>query len=338
VVVRTGRVQSQRRALTIPDIPFTRYEVTSTTTYPARTHGKVFFSRGDRNFVCSGTVVSSEVKSVVFSAAHCLFEDGTWSTNWTFVPGYRNGSSPYGRFPARRLVALNGWLNGENRNYDIGAAVLTTSSDGRAIQTIVGSRGYAFNQPRQQHFQDWGYPAAPPFDGQKSWVCESDYGGDDPTPPSTGPPELTIGCDFTGGSSGGGWIIAGQYLNSVNQGSYSSSPNVELGPYFGDGAKNLYNGVCCGDSPPPIDTTPPETVLTHGPPHQTRSRSAVFWFESSETGSTFECRLGNRAWSQCSAPKRYPFLGLGRHSFSVRAYDPAGNVDLTPASYQWRIG
>ena len=62
------------------------------------------------------------------------------------------------------------------------------------------------------------------------------------------------------------------------------------------------------------------------------STSASFSFSSSESGSTFQCRLDGGAWGSCASPKSYSALGLGGHEFDVRAIDGAGNVDGSPAS------
>jgi hypothetical protein len=58
-------------------------------------------------------------------------------------------------------------------------------------------------------------------------------------------------------------------------------------------------------------------------------------FTSSEGGSLFECRLDGGAWEGCTSPRTYAGLRLGNHSFSVRATDPAGNTDPTPAAATW---
>jgi len=87
----------------------------------------------------------------------------------------------------------------------------------------------------------------------------------------------------------------------------------------------------------PQDTTPPETSISAGPASMTGSTSAKFFFVATEEGSSFECELDGGDWSSCSSPTTYAGLGLGSHQFSVRAKDPAGNVEEIPASRQWTI-
>jgi Bacterial Ig-like domain len=86
-----------------------------------------------------------------------------------------------------------------------------------------------------------------------------------------------------------------------------------------------------------IDTTAPDTTVTEGPSGTVTSTDASFSFSSSETPSTFECRLDAAAWAPCSSPAAYSGLSLGDHTFDVRASDSAGNADATPASRSWTI-
>ena len=90
-------------------------------------------------------------------------------------------------------------------------------------------------------------------------------------------------------------------------------------------------------TPPPADTTPPDTTIDSGPTGTTSSTSASFNFSSTETGSSFECRLDTAAFATCSSPKAYSALSAGTHTFQVRATDAAGNVDPTPASRTWTV-
>lgn len=86
-----------------------------------------------------------------------------------------------------------------------------------------------------------------------------------------------------------------------------------------------------------LDTAAPQTTITSGPSGITRSTSASFGFSSSEAGSTFECKLDGGAFASCSSPKSYTALANGSHTFSIRAKDPAGNVDATPAARAWTV-
>ncbi len=88
---------------------------------------------------------------------------------------------------------------------------------------------------------------------------------------------------------------------------------------------------------PPADTTPPQTQISAGPPPSTTATTATFTFSSSESGSSFACKLDSGSWGSCASPKPYSSLVVGAHQFSVRATDAAGNVDTTPATESWTI-
>jgi hypothetical protein len=89
--------------------------------------------------------------------------------------------------------------------------------------------------------------------------------------------------------------------------------------------------------PPTPDILPPQTSISSGPSGTVASGSASFGFTSSETGSTFECRMDTGAWGSCASPKAYSGLANAAHTFSVRATDAAGNADLTPATRTWTV-
>jgi hypothetical protein len=212
------------------------------TQYPASTHGKVFFTLGGTNYVCSGTALSSTNRSVVWTAGHCLNEGpGAFATNWAFVPAYRDGSRPFGTWTARTLMTTSAWANQGNFSYDLGAAVVNTSG-GSALTDVVGGRGVAFNYNRNQFYTSFGYPAAPPFSGQRLYTCESPLITSDP---STSPQTMGIDCNMTGGSSGGGWIV-GNDVYSVNSYGYLNQPGVMYGPYQGSVAQSLYSQASAG--------------------------------------------------------------------------------------------
>jgi hypothetical protein len=87
---------------------------------------------------------------------------------------------------------------------------------------------------------------------------------------------------------------------------------------------------------PPPDVTVPEATISSGPTGPTNSATAAFEFSSSESGSTFECKLDAGAFEPCSSPKEYAGLTDGEHAFEVRATDATGNVS-TPAVRSWHV-
>lgn len=92
-----------------------------------------------------------------------------------------------------------------------------------------------------------------------------------------------------------------------------------------------------GESPTVVvDGTPPNTTIDSAPPALTNQTSASFSFSSSESGSSFQCRLDGAAFGNCPGA---PYSGLadGSHTFRVRAIDAAGNIDPTPAAYTWTV-
>jgi large repetitive protein len=85
-----------------------------------------------------------------------------------------------------------------------------------------------------------------------------------------------------------------------------------------------------------IDTVPPPSPsLTGVPSDPTTSTAATFTFSDREPGVAYDCRLDD-GWASCSSPATYAGLDPGRHTFSVRAVDAAGNRSQ-PASLQWTI-
>jgi hypothetical protein len=86
-----------------------------------------------------------------------------------------------------------------------------------------------------------------------------------------------------------------------------------------------------------IDTVAPETAIDSRPPNPSTSSSAAFGFTSSEPGGSFWCSLDAAGFAPCTSPQPYSGLANGSHTFRVRASDPAGNSDATPATYSWRI-
>ncbi len=204
--------------------------------YPSA-HGKVFFTDGGVNYVCSGTAISSVNESVVWTAGHCVNEGpGGFYTNFLFVPAYRDGNAPYGTFAASTLLTPSAWQQSGEWGVDLGAAVVGANASGQTLAQAVEERVLTFDASRVQSYRLYGYPAAKKFSGQRMRVCNTSWLVDD----SALPPTMGVPCDMTGGSSGGGWLTSSNAVASVISYSYASLRNVLFGPHQETAAQQLY--------------------------------------------------------------------------------------------------
>jgi len=217
----------------------------------AYTAGKVFFTKGGLNYVCSGTIINSEGKDSVWTAGHCVHggSGGTWHGNWTFVPAYDDDLAnprPYGTWSAAYLSSRTAWTNSSDYSQDIGVATMNTNFGGWHIVDYFGGQGLTVNKGKSGVYEyAFGYPSESPFDGGNLFRCQG----------STSPEwdywfawsqTVKIPCDMTRGSSGGGWLTSYDgnwgYLNGVNSRiDRIVNPTIMLSPYFDDDAWDLFN-------------------------------------------------------------------------------------------------
>ncbi|MFF8261108.1 trypsin-like serine peptidase [Streptomyces virginiae] len=206
-----------------------------------KTSGRVFFTMGGRTASCSGNSITSANGSTVMTAGHCVKYQGAWHTNWVFVPAYNNGSAPYGQWSATKTFATDQWAASEDMNMDVGLAVVAPLN-GQTLSQAVGAQGVLFNGGYNKKMYSFGFPAAAPYDGTKLVYCSGNSGKDFLLTKDHG-----LGCNMTGGSSGGPWF---QDFNeatglgtqvSVNSFGYTFLPNRMYGPYLGNEAKAAYD-------------------------------------------------------------------------------------------------
>jgi hypothetical protein len=114
---------------------------------------------------------------------------------------------------------------------------------------------------------------------------------------------------------------------------------------FGDFEFGFKTYVVEGPPPPPEPVAPPEpvdsapeTTITKGPKDKTKKKTATFEFTGADARVIvgFECNLDNNlGFSPCTSPTNVK-VGRGKHTFSVRATDQAGNVGA-PATDTWKV-
>ncbi len=237
--------------------------------------GKIFMDTPEGPMVCSGTVVKDPrnpgKSNMVATAGHCVHsgKSGGWLRNIMFVPAYNNRGlspqqvqsaqpqdvAPYGQWWGQWAATTNYWIQKGAKSGGGGAqqdfAVLHVKPEqrtGKSLEETVGNAVEVnFNAPRVERYSglsNYGYPAAPPFDGAKMYGCTAKPAKLTIDP--TQAPMYRMGCTMTGGSSGGAWLMKGRggkpELVSVN--SIGPQPATWLaGPRLGGDAKGVFDGV-----------------------------------------------------------------------------------------------
>jgi hypothetical protein len=137
----------------------------------------------------------------------------------------------------------------------------------------------------------------------------------------------TFGCKVDSGS----WTscTSPRTLNALADGSHTFSVRAK------DAAGNT-------DASPAtrtftVDTQAPTTTLSSGPQSVMLSGDATFAFAADDAGARFACSLDGGTWSACTSPETVSNLGIGQHTFAVRATDAAGNTEATGASRSWLV-
>ncbi len=217
--------------------------------------GRILFTMGGVDYICSGSVIDdgSEANgySTVLSAGHCAFDavDG-WATKWMYIPDfddaptYSCASSALGCWTATRLAAHAQFVSAGGFNDQAVAVDFSFARVGLGGKGVVGTdqldartHGYTLKMGTGVKLSDtlwaFGYPAAGKYHGNDLIYCKGTLRND-----PYGANTWGIGCNMTGGSSGGPWIadstnpgtIEGK-VASLNSYGYSGL-TVMFGPRF----------------------------------------------------------------------------------------------------------
>ena len=168
-----------------------------------------------------------------------------------------------------------------------------------------------------------------------------------PPPPPTltpGPPSVTASTSATFAFADGDSTAT--FACQIDGGAFAPCPSPITYGALAEGAHTFAVKAVdpAGNKSPPtsytwtIDLTNPVVAIDPAskPPDPTNQTGVSFVFTSNKAGSTFECRLDTLVFTSCTSPKAYSVLADGRHTFGVRATDPAGNVGLA-AEYAWTV-
>jgi len=237
--------------------------------FPLSTLGKLFFSDGTSNYVCSAQSVTSAGswgngnRQTVVTAGHCCSDGaGTFFSNLLFEPAHHEGSAPLGSWTGFDATVFTAWHTTGDLSVDL-CVIQMNTLNGNNINDAVGALGYTWNRPLPQEYTATGWPAASPFSGGKLYLNHASDAETDTA--QAGVVDFThgIGNRMTGGSSGGAWIVSynpspaapassTNFFNGLNSYKYTN-PNRPLemfGPYINDLFVTLLQTVATAPAAP----------------------------------------------------------------------------------------
>ncbi|WP_144708487.1 trypsin-like serine peptidase [Dermacoccus nishinomiyaensis] len=152
---------------------------------------------GDEAHFCTASVVHSESKDVIMTAAHCL---GGKSDDLVFVPQYSGGARPLGTWKVKAAFLDSAWMKDQDPDADVAFLSIETHGSGKNVQHIEDATGaYELEVGRSRAA---GTPVSVQSynnDSDMPTVCQTTVLDDDNDP--------VFHCDgYSTGSSGSPWV------------------------------------------------------------------------------------------------------------------------------------
>ncbi len=209
--------------------------------------GALFEQDQNGTHFCTASVVASPGLNLLVTAAHCINPgDGSgYTQNIVFIPGYRDGTAPYGIWTPQRLLVAPQWADSANPDYDVGFVVLKPLN-GENIQQVLGADKLGYDSRYQYLVKVTGYPSS----AEEPITCVNWTSEQSAT-------QLRFDCGgYTGGTSGSPWVA---YLDPDSRvgtvvgviGGYQEggdTPSVSYSAYFGSAVQQLYEQAISGDA------------------------------------------------------------------------------------------
>jgi V8-like Glu-specific endopeptidase len=191
---------------------------------------------------CTASVINSPHGDLVITAAHCVTHT---SGTVVFVPGYNNGTTPYGVWIITKVYVDKAWKSSQNPDDDF--AILRVSQRGSTvpIEDVTGAERLITGKPYDhQLVQVIGYPDS----SNQPITCENWL-----KEPMTDQLEFDCGS-YTDGTSGGPFLAevdltTGQgavigVIGGYEQG--GNTPQVSYSAVLGANAAALYKTAVAG--------------------------------------------------------------------------------------------
>jgi V8-like Glu-specific endopeptidase len=191
---------------------------------------------------CTASVVDSPAGDLVLTAAHCV--TGTPGTI-DFVPGYDNGSAPYGVWTVTKVYVDRAWRSSASQDDDFAFLRVRNSDSSIPVEDETGAEKLVTGTPAaRQLVQVIGYPDT----ANQPITCQSSL-----REPMDDQLEFDCGA-YTDGTSGGPFLSQvnpstgqGQVIGVI--GGYEqggNTPQVSYSAVLGSNAAALYKTAVAG--------------------------------------------------------------------------------------------
>jgi len=191
---------------------------------------------------CTAAVVDSPSRDLVITAAHCVA--GTSGT-LDFVPGYNQGSEPYGVWTVTKVYVDQAWSSSSSQDDDFAFLRVSRPGSSVPVEDVTGAERLDTSAPASRELvQVIGYPDAT----NQPVTCQN---------PIKQPmaDQLEFDCDgYTDGTSGGPFLsgidpATGQGVVIGVIGGYQQggdTPQVSYSAVLGANAAALYRDAVAG--------------------------------------------------------------------------------------------
>ncbi|MFE0459795.1 trypsin-like serine peptidase [Kitasatospora sp. NPDC058965] len=184
------------------------------------------------NHFCTASVVHSSGRNLLLTAAHCVSS----ANGITFVPGYRDGKTPFGVWQVTQVFETNGWTQGQDPDQDFAFLQVAPNSAGQRIEDVLGGNTLGTNESFTSTVRLYGYPDS----GEQPLLCSN-------ATTKQSAYQRRIDCpSYSAGTSGGPWISADTghvtgVIGGYQQG--GDTDDTSYTAYFDSTIANLYQNA-----------------------------------------------------------------------------------------------
>jgi V8-like Glu-specific endopeptidase len=184
---------------------------------------------------CTASVVHSPAGDLAVTAAHCVTGS---TTPVVFVPGYHDGTAPYGTWLVTRVFTDAAWQSSQDPDDDVAFLQLAPSPAGASVESVTGAERLVTGDSEHSLVRVIGYPET----SEEPVSCVNWTQAFSPT-------QMEFDCDgYSDGTSGGPFLTNVSTVTGASDvigvvGGYEQGGNtdaVSFSVVFGSTVAQLY--------------------------------------------------------------------------------------------------